>query len=192
MPYPRGTTKHWYDSTATDYHPSLRTLPHKRSITRASPKLPPELGPSLAVDENGARLQHLPKLRQNLRLQNLQNPSCKPRCYNLSRTSPSFRPDFTPFPLCPSVTLTKLTHVCLRQSFRGQHGKAYLFNAVVNVSQGEATERNMTTGRHIVRDISCWQCKDTVGWKYDKAYEANEKYKEGKYILEAELLVQVF
>ncbi|KAK0510320.1 hypothetical protein JMJ35_007714 [Cladonia borealis] len=80
----------------------------------------------------------------------------------------------------------------ISRSFRGQHGKAYLFNAVVNVSQGEATERNMTTGRHIVRDISCWQCKDTVGWKYDKAYEANEKYKEGKYILEAELLVQVF
>ena len=69
---------------------------------------------------------------------------------------------------------------------------SYLFNAVVNVSQGEATERNMTTGRHVVRDISCWQCKDTVGWKYDKAYEAAEKYKEGKYILEAELLVQVF
>lgn len=31
-----------------------------------------------------------------------------------------------------------------------------------------------------------------MGWKYDKAYEAGEKYKEGKYILEAELLVQVF
>ena len=44
-------------------------------------------------------------------------------------------------------------------------------------------ERNMTTGRHIVRDIICKQCNETVGWKYDKAYEASEKYKEGKYIL---------
>lgn len=49
----------------------------------------------------------------------------------------------------------------------------------------------MTTGRHVVRDIACKQCGDTVGWKYDKAYEASEKYKEGKFILEAELLCTV-
>jgi hypothetical protein len=78
-----------------------------------------------------------------------------------------------------------------KQNFRGQHGKAYLFNSVVNIEQGDASERSMTTGRHIVRDITCKQCKETVGWKYDKAYESSEKYKEGKYILEAELLCNV-
>ena len=78
------------------------------------------------------------------------------------------------------------------QNFRGQHGKAYLFAAVVNIDEGPANERNMTTGRHLVRDISCKQCKETVGWKYDKAYEASEKYKEGKFILEAELLCTVY
>ena len=88
----------------------------------------------------------------------------------------------------PLLTATRL----LVQNFRGQHGKAYLFNAVVNISQAEAVERNMTTGRHVVRDIMCRQCKETVGWKYDKAYEASEKYKEGKYILEAELLCTVY
>ena len=77
------------------------------------------------------------------------------------------------------------------QNFRGQHGKAYLFNTVVNVDAGEPSERNMTTGRHIVRDITCRSCRDTVGWKYDKAFEATEKYKEGKFILEAELLCMV-
>ena len=61
----------------------------------------------------------------------------------------------------------------------------------MNVTQAEATERSMTTGRHIVRDINCRQCKETVGWKYDKAFEQTEKYKEGKYILEAELLCAV-
>ena len=78
-----------------------------------------------------------------------------------------------------------------RQNFRGQHGKAYLFNSVVNIDQGEPSERSMTTGKHVVRDISCRQCKDTVGWKYDKAYEPAEKYKEGMYILESELLSAV-
>lgn len=49
----------------------------------------------------------------------------------------------------------------------------------------------MTTGRHIVRDIACKICSETVGWTYDKAYETSEKYKEGKFILEAELLCNV-
>ncbi|TLS23018.1 uncharacterized protein PpBr36_05842 [Pyricularia pennisetigena] len=79
----------------------------------------------------------------------------------------------------------------ISRNFRGQHGKAYLFSMVVNVETGEPNERNMTTGRHIVRDIICKQCKEIVGWKYDKAYEATEKYKEGKFILEAELLCSV-
>lgn len=78
------------------------------------------------------------------------------------------------------------------QNFRGQHGKAFLFSNVVNIRAGEAMERNMTTGRHVVRDIMCRQCNETVGWKYDKAYEATEKYKEGKFILEAELLQVVY
>ena len=49
----------------------------------------------------------------------------------------------------------------------------------------------MTTGRHVVRDIACRQCTTVVGWKYDKAYETQEQYKENKFILEHELLVQV-
>lgn len=49
----------------------------------------------------------------------------------------------------------------------------------------------MTTGRHLVRDISCRQCNTCVGWKYDKAYEEDQTYKEGKYILEYELLTDV-
>ncbi|PSS03848.1 Yippee/Mis18 [Coniella lustricola] len=79
----------------------------------------------------------------------------------------------------------------LSRNFRGQHGKAYLFNSVVNINTSEQSERNMTTGRHVVRDITCRGCGEVVGWKYDKAYEPSEKYKEGKFILEAELLMVV-
>lgn len=50
----------------------------------------------------------------------------------------------------------------------------------------------MTTGKHLVRDINCRQCKEVVGWKYDKAFEPSEKYKEGKYILEEDLLCAVY
>lgn len=102
----------------------------------------------------------------------------------ISRVQPSY-------PLLQSTaTSTKLT-IPQPQNFRGQHGKAYLFHTVVNIDSGEPAERNMTTGRHIVRDITCRQCNETVGWKYDKAYEQSEKYKEGKFILEADILCNV-
>ena len=61
----------------------------------------------------------------------------------------------------------------------------------VNITEGPPDERQMTTGRHIVRDISCANCKEVVGWKYDRAYEASEQYKENKFILEYELLSNV-
>lgn len=42
----------------------------------------------------------------------------------------------------------------------------------------------MTTGLHTIVDIYCNCCNQIVGWKYEAAYEKNQKYKEGKYILE--------
>jgi hypothetical protein len=80
----------------------------------------------------------------------------------------------------------------------------------VNVMEGEPMDRQMTTGNHTVRDIYCCKCNTTLGWKYvsihpsirhahlgrhtprqDFAYEASQKYKEGKFILERSLLVDV-
>ncbi len=109
----------------------------------------------------------------------------------ISRVSATPRPPIK-IPLHSYPALPTLPTTYARaQNFRGQHGKAFLFNSVVNVQLGEAGERNMITGRHVVRDISCRQCKEVVGWKYDRAYESTEKYKEGKYILEQELMCQV-
>jgi len=42
----------------------------------------------------------------------------------------------------------------------------------------------MTTGKHTVCDIYCNSCQRIVGWKYELAFEKNQKYKEGKFILE--------
>ena len=73
-------------------------------------------------------------------------------------------------------------------------------------------ERPMTTGIHIVRDIFCLKCKTQVGWKYvssilfpalpaftfvpltigqDKAYNEQQAYKEGKFILERAMIQDV-
>ena len=96
----------------------------------------------------------------------------------------------------------------------------------MNVTEGEPSERTMTTGNHTVRDIFCVKCGTVLGWKYvrrrlrllpfpfhlatksvdircsfnplcyetalqDYAHEPSQKYKEGKYILERNLLVDV-
>ncbi|KAK0465313.1 Yippee/Mis18 [Desarmillaria tabescens] len=101
-------------------------------------------------------------------------------------------------------------HSMISRAFNGQHGRAYLFDGVyvlpivlsapsrltlfcssVNVVEGEPNDRTMTTGAHTVRDIYCCKCSTCLGWKYDKAYEPSQKYKEGKYILERNLLTDV-
>ncbi|KAK4582469.1 hypothetical protein RGQ29_025597 [Quercus rubra] len=81
------------------------------------------------------------------------------------------------------------THLALSddivsKSFHCRHGKAYLFDKVVNVTLGEKEERMMITGLHTVVDIFCVGCCSIVGWKYEAAHEKTQKYKEGKFILE--------
>ncbi|RWR77162.1 hypothetical protein CKAN_00563800 [Cinnamomum micranthum f. kanehirae] len=70
------------------------------------------------------------------------------------------------------------------KDFQGRFGKAYLFKSVVNISLGPIEERQLISGLHTVNDIYCSCCQQMVGWRYEKAYEDSEKYKEGKYILE--------
>lgn len=70
------------------------------------------------------------------------------------------------------------------RSFQGMNGRAYLFNSVINITCGPAVQRELITGSHAVADIYCANCKTTLGWKYEKAYEENQRYKEGKYIIE--------
>ncbi|KAJ1928064.1 hypothetical protein IWQ60_002376 [Tieghemiomyces parasiticus] len=60
--------------------------------------------------------------------------------------------------------------------------------ASVNVYEGDPKERNMLTGRHVVRDLSCMGCMAYVGWTYVKAYARSERYKEGLVILEVSIL----
>ncbi|KZV31409.1 hypothetical protein F511_05513 [Dorcoceras hygrometricum] len=81
------------------------------------------------------------------------------------------------------------THLALdndiiSKAFRCTRGKAYLFDKVVNVTVGEREERMMYTGLHTVVDVFCVGCGSIVGWKYEVANERNQKYKEGKFILE--------
>ncbi|CAK0784845.1 hypothetical protein CVIRNUC_008050 [Coccomyxa viridis] len=76
------------------------------------------------------------------------------------------------------------------KSFQGRHGRAFLFSHVVNVTLGPKEERLLMTGLHTVADIYCTCCNTVLGWKYERAFEESQKYKEGKYILEKAKLMK--
>jgi hypothetical protein len=46
----------------------------------------------------------------------------------------------------------------------------------------------MTTGLHVIRAVYCNGCDASVGWFYEFAFEEDQKYKEGHYILEMNLI----
>ncbi|ORY96511.1 yippee-like protein [Syncephalastrum racemosum] len=73
--------------------------------------------------------------------------------------------------------------------FHGLHGPAYLAPQLVNIVESEPKERAMSTGMHTVRDIRCCKCDTLLGWHYIHAYNPQNKYKEGKYLLEESRLI---
>ncbi|KAI9267174.1 yippee zinc-binding/DNA-binding /Mis18, centromere assembly-domain-containing protein [Helicostylum pulchrum] len=79
----------------------------------------------------------------------------------------------------------------ISKQFQGRHGQAFLLETVVNIDLGKAEDREMTTGLHRVKEISCIKCSMMLGWTYVKAYSDENKYKEGKFILEKKLLVDL-
>ncbi|GIY96608.1 protein yippee-like 5 [Caerostris extrusa] len=74
--------------------------------------------------------------------------------------------------------------------FTGATGRAFLFNKVVNLIYSEVQDRVMLTGRHMVRDVSCKNCEAKLGWIYEFATEENQRYKEGRVILERALVTE--
>lgn len=74
--------------------------------------------------------------------------------------------------------------------FQGRNGRAFLFSHAMNIVLGAREDRHLTTGLHTVADIYCGDCREMLGWKYERAYVASQKYKEGKFILEKSKIVK--
>ncbi|KAF5203166.1 yippee-like [Thalictrum thalictroides] len=84
---------------------------------------------------------------------------------------------------CCRVDLTCYDQI-LSKKFCSNNGKAFLFDKVVNITLGPNEDKELVTGFHTICDIYCSSCQQKLGWKYEKAYSEDQKYKEGKYILE--------
>ncbi|KAJ3182827.1 hypothetical protein HDU85_002430 [Gaertneriomyces sp. JEL0708] len=80
---------------------------------------------------------------------------------------------------CKCKTHVSHSEALVSKAFQGHHGKAWLFDEVVNIIEGEPEDRPMTTGHHTVKDIYCTNCRELLGWKYERAEDESQKYKEG-------------
>uniref|UniRef100_A0A915EVL4 Yippee domain-containing protein n=1 Tax=Echinococcus canadensis TaxID=519352 RepID=A0A915EVL4_9CEST len=78
----------------------------------------------------------------------------------------------------------------ISKAFQGSQGRAYLFDKVVNVKSASAEDRLLLTGQHRVADLHCAGCNSLLGWKYERAFEVSQRYKEGKYIIELAHLIK--
>lgn len=70
------------------------------------------------------------------------------------------------------------------KNFQAKNGRAFLFSQAMNVVAGRKEERQLITGLHTVADVHCSDCGQVLGWRYERAYQDSQKYKEGKIVLE--------
>lgn len=54
----------------------------------------------------------------------------------------------------------------------------------MNIILGHKMDRRLITGLHTIANIYCSDCGELLGWKYERAYDDLQKYKEGKFALE--------
>ncbi|XP_061346975.1 protein yippee-like At4g27745 isoform X1 [Gastrolobium bilobum] len=78
----------------------------------------------------------------------------------------------------------------ISKAFQGRNGRAFLFSHAMNIAVGQKEDRQLMTGLHTVADVYCSDCNVVIGWKYERAYDETQKYKEGKYILEKSKIVR--
>ncbi|KAJ2843614.1 hypothetical protein IWW36_005497 [Coemansia brasiliensis] len=79
----------------------------------------------------------------------------------------------------------------ISRTFQGRLGRAYLTESVVNEKLGKNEDRLLMTGLHTVRDLYCRCCNTLIGWKYVRAFDKAQRYKEGRYVLEQSQIYDV-
>mmetsp|Transcript_7195 Transcript_7195/g.9980 ORF Transcript_7195/g.9980 Transcript_7195/m.9980 type:complete len:116 (-) Transcript_7195:83-430(-) len=72
----------------------------------------------------------------------------------------------------------------LSKNYHASTGDAFLFVSAVNFCRGKMKEERLRTGVYRTSDIHCLSCNQRLGWIYEIAYVEEQKFKEGKVILE--------
>lgn len=67
-----------------------------------------------------------------------------------------------------------------------------MFSHAMNIIVGEKSDKQLLTGLFAVADIYCSNCGEVLGWKYVKAYNESQRFKEGKYIIELAKIAKLY
>ncbi|EXC21404.1 hypothetical protein L484_011846 [Morus notabilis] len=78
------------------------------------------------------------------------------------------------------------------KKFWAKSGPAYLFSHAMNVVVGQKKDKELITGVFSIADIYCSNCGEVLGWKYVRAYDATQTYKEGKFIIEIAKVAKLY
>lgn len=71
-------------------------------------------------------------------------------------------------------------------------GQAFMFSHARNIIAGQKHDKELMTGLFSIADIYCSNCGEELGWKYIRAYEDRQKFKEGRFIIEKAKLVKEY
>ncbi|KAK6117744.1 hypothetical protein DH2020_044422 [Rehmannia glutinosa] len=77
-----------------------------------------------------------------------------------------------------------LHHDLLSKKFMAKSGQAYMFAHAMNIVVGPKEDKQLITGYYTIANIFCSKCGVEMGWTYVRAFDAREKFKEGRYIVE--------
>ncbi|XP_011084535.1 protein yippee-like At4g27745 [Sesamum indicum] len=80
----------------------------------------------------------------------------------------------------------------LSKSFKAKTGQAYMFGHAMNIVVGAKEDKQLMTGYYTIANIFCSKCGEEMGWTYVRAFDAREKYKEGRYIVEKSKIVKEY
>lgn len=78
------------------------------------------------------------------------------------------------------------------EGYMGIQQPAYLFRETVNVGPcSSEREERLATGVYTLVDVQCQCCSHVLGWKYIRACNYEQKYKEGGTLMQQDALQRV-
>ncbi|KAM5541855.1 hypothetical protein V8D89_004584 [Ganoderma adspersum] len=85
---------------------------------------------------------------------------------------------------------TRVAHTArlVSTAYRGHAGKAALFSAMRNVALDPPSILLMDSGAYTIQEFICKTCETYLGWRFVRAHDGPERWKEGCFVLELDFV----
>ncbi|KAI0699149.1 hypothetical protein C8T65DRAFT_659973 [Cerioporus squamosus] len=85
---------------------------------------------------------------------------------------------------------TRIAHTSslVSTAFRGHSGKAAMFTETRNIALDPPSILLMDSGTYTIQEFICKTCEAYLGWRFVRAHDVPERWKEGHFILELDFV----